>query len=152
MVPHRTVIIRDPKAVDEKAWRGLWSDYNAFYEAIVPETVTAQTWQRILDPTSAMFSRLSLAGGTVVGFSISVLHEGTWTISPICYLEDLFVDSKFRGRGIGRLLIQDLIDLAKLSGWSRLYWHTRTNNPARRVFNEFATADDFVRYRLLFDE
>ena len=26
------------------------------------------------------------------GFTLSVLHAGTWTTQPICYLEDLFVD------------------------------------------------------------
>ncbi len=146
-MPQSTIIIRDPAATDETAWRELWSQYNAFYEANIPETVTARTWQRILDPTSAIFGRLAVLNGEVVGFSVSVLHESSWTIAPLCYLEDLFVAPKFRGRGFGRLLIADLVDRAKSEGWSRLYWHTRANNPARRLYDEFAAADDFVRYR-----
>jgi GNAT superfamily N-acetyltransferase len=78
-----------------------------------------------------------------------VLHEGSWTVHPICYLEDLFVDEKARGHGIGRALIADLLSLAKERGWGRLYWHTREGNaPARRLYDEFAVADDFVRYRI----
>jgi GNAT superfamily N-acetyltransferase len=151
-MPHSTIIISDPAVTDETAWRSLWSQYNAFYEADIPETVTAQTWQRILDPASAMFGRLAAADGEVVGFSASLLHNSTWTIAPICYLEDLFVAPKFRGRGIGRLLIADLVDAARSKGCSRLYWHTRANNPARRLYDEFAKADEFVRYRLVFPE
>lgn len=87
----------------------------------------------------------------LLDFSVSALHDGTWTAAPICYLEDLFVDPRCRGQGCGRLLIQDLINRAKSQGWSRLYWHTRSDNPARRLYDEFALADDFVRYRLIFD-
>jgi hypothetical protein len=47
--------------------------------------------------------------------------------------------------------MQDVIDHAKGNGWSRLYWHTRADNPARRLYDEFAAADDFVRYRRSLD-
>jgi GNAT superfamily N-acetyltransferase len=147
-----TKYIRDPAAADEMAWRDLWRSYNAFYETGIPEAVTARTWQRILDPVSTIFCRLADSDGEVVGFSVSVLHEGTWTIAPVCYLEDLFVALKFRGRGFGRLLIQDLVGRVKSNGWSWLYWHTRAGNPARRLYDEFASADDFVRYKKIFPE
>jgi len=151
-MPASAISIRYPAAADETAWRSLWSQYNAFYETSVPEAVTARTWQRILDPASPIFGRLAIANDNVVGFSISVLHEGTWVIAPICYLEDLFVLPKFRGHGVGRMLIADLADRAKTKGWSRLYWHTRESNPARRLYDEFSKADDFVRYRLTFPD
>jgi GNAT superfamily N-acetyltransferase len=144
--------LRDPVATDETAWRSLWSQYNAFYETRIAEAVTARTWQRILDPAAPIFSRLATVDDAVIGFSTSVLHEITWAIAPVCYLEDLFVAPAFRGCGIGRMLIADLIERAKSNGWSRLYWHTRAGNPARRLYDEFDKADDFVRYRLFFPD
>jgi GNAT superfamily N-acetyltransferase len=85
----------------------------------------------------------------VIGFTASVIHEATWSRDPVCYLEDLFVDQSARGKGIGRALIQDLIDLGREHGWSRIYWHTRADNlAARRLYDKFVPADDFVRYRL----
>jgi GNAT superfamily N-acetyltransferase len=145
------MIIRDPSSKDEAAWRGLWSAYNAFYDAAVPEVVTQATWRRILDPHSAIFARLAENHGDIIGFTVSVLHEGTWTTEPICYLEDLFVEPSSRRQGVGRILIQDLVDRARVRRWSRLYWHTRAGNPARALYDQFATADDFVRYRLMLD-
>ncbi len=152
MIPatEQPTAIRDPTPSDENSWRRLWSDYSAFYESSIPEIVTARTWRRILDPESAIFGRLAMMGDAVVGFNISVLHEGTWILAPICYLEDLYVDPEYRGHGCGKALILDLLALAKSRGWSGLYWHTRANNPARRLYDSFATADDFVRYRLKF--
>ncbi len=138
-------------AADEQGWRRLWSDYNTFYEVCIPESVSARTWQRILDPASTIFCRIAMIDDEIAGFSISVLHQSTWTVMPVCYLEDLFVAPQFRRQGCGRLLIQDLLDRAKSKGWSRLYWHTRVSNPARALYDEFAAADDFVRYRLTLD-
>ena len=143
---------RDPHDSDEPDWRRLWSGYNSFYKARIPEAVTNFTWQRILDPKSAIFDRLAIFETAVVGFTVSVLHEGTWTSSPICYLEDLFVDQNYRGHGLGRLLLEDLVELAKAWGWSRLYWHTQAKNPARSLYDKFGDADDFMRYKLIFND
>lgn len=147
-----TAVIRDPSPADETAWRALWAGYTAFYEISIPEAVTARTWQRILDPGSAVFARLAVADDEIAGFSASVLHQGTWSIAPVCYLEDLFVAPGMRGCGIGRALVADLVERARANKWARLYWHTRAGNPARRLYDEFAKADDFVRYRLIFPE
>jgi GNAT superfamily N-acetyltransferase len=144
--------IRDPRPVDEADWRRLWSGYCAFYETEVPEAVTAATWGRMLAPGSPLFGRIAEWDGQVAGFTVSVLHEGSWTIRPCCYLEDLFVDPDFRGRGIAHALIEDLLQLCRREGWSRLYWHTRdSNRDARRLYDRFAVADDFVRYRMFLD-
>jgi GNAT superfamily N-acetyltransferase len=151
-MPDWTISIRDPLPSDEAAWRDLWAGYNAFYETSVPGSVTLRTWQRILDPASPIFARFAVADDDVAGFCICVLHEGTWVVAPVCYLEDLFVAPKFRGQGLGRLLIADLVQRAKANGWSRLYWHTRDSNPARQLYDEFTKADSFVRYKLAFPD
>ena len=142
------MIIRDPRPDDEAAWRRLWAGYTAFYQTDVPEAVTRHTWNRILDPASPMFARLAESEGQVIGFTVNVLHEGTWNIRPVCYLEDLFVDASQRGHGVGQRLIQDLLDLAHAKRWAQLYWNTQTGNPARKLYDRFIKADDFVRYRI----
>jgi hypothetical protein len=83
-------IVRDPTAIDEAAWRRLWAGYGAFCETRVPDTMTARTWQRMLDPLSPIFGRRHRSDDRRL--YVAVLHEGTWTIAPICYLEDLFVE------------------------------------------------------------
>jgi GNAT superfamily N-acetyltransferase len=98
-----------------------------------------------------MFGRIAEWQEAVAGFTVCVLHPGSWTIAPACYLEDLYVDPDRRGHGIGRALIEDLISMARDNGWSRIYWHTRqSNEAARRLYDKFAEADDFVRYRIFF--
>lgn len=142
--------IRHPAAADEGGWRRLWVGYLAFYGEDLAEAVTAATWRRIIDPASPVFARLAERDGTLVGMTVNVLHEGTWTTAPICYLEDLFVAPEARSAGIGRALIGDLVAMGKARGWSRLYWHTKSENvQARRLYERFVAADDFCRYRLV---
>ena len=152
LIGYSTPVIRDPQPADERSWRRLWATYNSFYEKDLPETVTAFTWERILDPRSMIFARLAVLDGIVAGFNVCVLHESTWTLTPVCYLEDIFVDSSHRREGLGSMLIEDLLKLARSRQWSRVYWHTRADNdPARLLYNKFVKSDDFVRYRLLLD-
>jgi len=144
--------IRDPRPGDEAAWRRLWSGYLTFYKVDVPEVVTAETWSRVLDPGVPMLCRLAEQDRTIAGFTVSTLHPSTWTSDLNCYLEDLFVDPDARGHGVGRALIDDLLTLARKEGWSRLYWHTNVGNEtARRLYDTYTQADDFVRYRITFD-
>lgn len=143
-----TITIRPMKKSDEAAWRQLWAGYVEFYRATVSAEITAHTWKRILDPASPVSGHVAVIDGEVAGFEIHVLHEATWTKTPVCYLEDLYVDPRWRGRGLGRALIARLVGEGKREGWSRLYWHTESGNPARNLYDEFVAADDFVRYRM----
>lgn len=144
-----TTVVRDIAAKDAATWRGLWDGYCQFYQSVVPPATTDHTWRRLLDPISPIAGRVAEADGRVVGFSHCVMHEGTWATNPIGYLEDLFVDPAVRGKGIGRLLLQDLVDRGKRQGWEYLYWHTQSfNATARKLYDTFTLADDFVKYRI----
>jgi GNAT superfamily N-acetyltransferase len=144
--------VREVSVSDRDAWWELWEGYNSFYDASVAPEISERTWERIIDPEAPFVGRLAEYGGRIVGLSISVLHEGTWTAQPILYLEDLFVDPAARGSGIGRALMNDVIAQAKARGCSRLYWHTQADNTvARCLYDAFLPADDFVRYRLMLD-
>lgn len=139
--------LRDARPDDEAAWRALWAGYLDFYRTELTEAVTADTWRRILDPASRLFCRLAVHDGQAVGFAVCVMHEGTWSPAPVCYLEDLFVAPAARGLGVGAALIQELVDRGRREGWRRLYWHTQGDNAAaRRLYDRFAAADGFVRY------
>jgi GNAT superfamily N-acetyltransferase len=149
-MPASALVIRDPKPGDEAAWRDLWAGYVAFYKSEVSEAVTAATWQRLFMPGSGMVGRMAEWEGALSGFTVSIVHPRSWALAPICYLEDLFVEPKLRGRGLGRALIEDLIALGRERGWSGLYWHTQQGNAtARLLYDRFAKADDFVRYRIM---
>lgn len=142
------VTVRALRAEDYSQWGPLWDGYTHFYDCVLDESVTAATWQRALDERSSMFCRVAESDGNVIGFAMCILHEGTWSTAPVCYLEDLFVAASQRGAGTGKALIDALMDEGKREGWSKLYWVTRQNNPARKLYDQYGEADDYVRYRV----
>lgn len=86
-------------------------------------------------------------GVEVVGIANYLIHESTSALKPVCYLQDLFVDPAARGGGVGRQLIDWLIEEMKAQGWSRLYWNTKENNyRARALYDSYAPHSGFVRY------
>jgi GNAT superfamily N-acetyltransferase len=146
-----SVIIRDAAPGDEARWRELWAGYTTFYQVDVPEDVTASVWQRVFSPASSLFMRVAEVDGAVEGFAICLTHEGTWVKEPLLYLEDLFLDARLRGRGIGKALLDDLVAMCKAKGWSRLYWHTNEDNAtARKLYDQYVKSDGHVRYRMSF--
>ncbi|MBI5277154.1 MAG: GNAT family N-acetyltransferase [Burkholderiales bacterium] len=141
------VVVRAALPSDESAWRALWRGYCEFYAVSLPDEVTNRTWQRILDPDSAVMCVVADVGGEVLGFAHCVVHENTWETQPVCYLEDLFVNPQARGIGIGETLIEWLRNAMRAEGWARLYWMTATDNArARKLYDRYSQADGFVRY------
>jgi sugar (pentulose or hexulose) kinase len=41
-----------------------------------------------------------------------------------------------------------IFDCTSMNGITKLYWVTRENNPARKLYDKYGEADDYVRYRL----
>lgn len=143
-----SVRIRPIRAGDEPVWRTLWQGYCDFYEVVLGEEVSAHTFRRLLDPSCPVEGLAAEDGqGRVVGIAHYLLQENTWTTTPVCYLEDLYVVPEARGTGAGRALLNWLVAAMHERGWSRLYWLTREGNvTARRLYDRYTKADGFVRY------
>lgn len=60
--------------------------------------------------------------GRAVAFALFFRNYSTFLARPGIYLEDLFVDPEYRGRGIGTALITYLARLAVERGCGRLEW------------------------------
>lgn len=67
----------------------------------------------------------------------------TWKIGKVYYLEDLFVVVEYRGKGLGRKLIEYLYQLAEQNGYSRVYWFTdKPNKQAQKLYDKLAKQTD----------
>ena len=140
--------IRRIEARDRFRWGKLWDGYCRFYERDLSAPVTRHTWARIMDPTSSVHAIVAeRPRDGVIGMANYVIHENTWTLTPVCYLEDLFVNPKKRALGVGKQLIDWLVAEMKRRKWSRLYWNTReTNYRARGLYDRYTPHSGFIRY------
>jgi GNAT superfamily N-acetyltransferase len=142
-----TITIRRIEPRDEPRWRELFDGYTRFYEREPSESITRHAWARIMDASAPVNAIVAVREGRVVGIANYLTHESTLALTPVCYLQDLFVDPECRGGGVGRALIDWLIAEMHAQGWSRLYWNTReTNTQARALYDTYNPHSGFVRY------
>ena len=88
-------------------------------------------------------------GGQIVGFAHYVFHLSAWAEHQNCYLQDLFVSSSIRGKGVGRSLIEAVVERAREAKTGRVYWTTKEDNyKARILYDSMATLTDVVQYRI----
>lgn len=69
-----------------------------------------------------LFCEIAEWNGEPAGFALWFFNFPTFAGRRGIYLEDLFVRSAFRGKGIGKALLAYLAGLCVQNGWSRLQW------------------------------
>jgi len=85
--------------------------------------------------------------GRIVGIAHYLFHRSTTRLHDVCYLQDLFTSQEYRGRGVGRLLIQAVYAAASAAQSSRVYWTTQTTNEAgRALYDKVAKHAGFIVY------
>jgi GNAT superfamily N-acetyltransferase len=77
------------------------------------------------------------AGGLIVGFALYYIRFSTWKGCRM-YLEDFIVTEPMRGRGIGKLLFDQLIIEAKEMGFAGMVWQVLDwNQPALSFYAKY---------------
>lgn len=79
----------------------------------------------------------------IIGFALYYIRFSTWKGQSM-YLEDLLVTENMRGKGIGKLLFEKLIEEAKEKSLKRICWQVLDwNEPAINFYKKYnASFDD----------
>lgn len=91
------------------------------------------------------------SGDLVLGFALYFHNYSTFRARGGIYLEDLFVEPAYRGRGIGRALLRQLAAIAVGRGCARFEWAVLDwNQPAIDFYKSIGATslDDWTVYRL----
>ena len=139
---------------DYAEWLPLWEGYNEFYKRFgataLPDAVTQETWARFFDAYEPVHGLVAEHDGQLLGLAHYLFHRSTIAIEPACYMQDLFTSEAARGKGVGRALINEVYEQARLAGALRVYWHTHeTNRTAMQLYDKMAEHSGFVVYRKL---
>ena len=77
----------------------------------------------------------------ILGFALYYVRYSTWKGQRM-YLEDIIVTEQARGRGIGKLLMDQLIEEAKEKKFSGMMWQVlEWNEPAINFYKKYYNAN-----------
>jgi GNAT superfamily N-acetyltransferase len=75
--------------------------------------------------------------GVIYGFALYYIRYSTWK-GQAMYLEDIVVTEKARGKGIGTLLFDRLMEEAREKGFKRMVWQVlEWNEPAINFYKKY---------------
>lgn len=78
----------------------------------------------------------------IVGFALYYIRYSTWKGQRM-YLEDILVTETHRGKGIGALLMDELIKEAKLKNFEGITWQVlEWNEPAINFYKKYKASFD----------
>lgn len=149
-----SVTIRPIEAKDKEEWFDLWrgeDSYLVFYKAMdkVSKEVSEVTFERFLDEKEPVYSIVAVddSTGKVVGFLNYLTHRNTWSVENALYLNDLFVASKCRLKGVGRQLIEYAYKEADRLKCKKCYWSTQfENHRAQMLYVKVGVKSGFLLY------
>ncbi|MEG4025431.1 GNAT family N-acetyltransferase [Microcoleus sp. S13C4] len=71
---------------------------------------------------------LAEVADTAVGFAMFYASYSSLLAQPCLWLDDLFVQSHFRGMGVGTALLKSLAQIAESTNCGRMEWTVNTGN------------------------
>lgn len=113
----------------------LIAGYQRFYEAEPDEARNRSFFHRFLAPSDDGLLLGAWAGQDLVGFATLYWTFSSTHAADVALMNDLFVDDRHRGAGIGLALIQASVRAARERGMRHLEWLTHIDNrEAQRLY------------------
>jgi GNAT superfamily N-acetyltransferase len=101
----------------------------------------------IEDPNTAFLLAAPDAGSAPVGVAQVRFRFGIWWAAEDVLLEDLFVREEARGTGVGRALVDKVVELARARGARRIELDANDQNaPAQALYKSFGFDAQDDRY------
>lgn len=92
--------------------------------------------------TPVWWAFVAVVGGRIVGFALWYVRYSTWKGQRM-YLEDLIVTQEMRGRGLGKLLFDRLIEEMRERQYTGMVWQVLDwNEPAINFYKKYQAQFD----------
>lgn len=145
-------MIRPAVPADVPAILSLVRELAAYERAASSVVATETAFHEVLfGPSPAVFCHVAEEDGAVVGFALWFLNFSTWLGRHGLYLEDLYVQPAYRGRGLGKALLETLVGIARERGYGRVeWWVLDWNEPAQAFYRSMGAEpmDEWTVWRL----
>ncbi len=128
------------------------AEYEKMLDEVVADEELLKKWIFEKEKAEVIFA---LADGREVGFALFFHNFSTFLGRAGLYLEDLYVEPEYRGRGYGKALLKKLAQIAVERGCGRLeWWCLDWNRPSIDFYLSMGAEpmSDWTTYRVTGDK
>ena len=139
------LVIRKAERSDFDSWSQLYTQYLDFYQTTLTNDQLIILWNWLFDDNKKIYCSLAFSNETPVG----LVHFREF-LRPIkasvgIFMDDLFVESTYRGQGIAQKLIKSVEEFATRKNIPLVRWITANNNhDAMQVYDKLAVKTPWV--------
>lgn len=132
------ITIREVRRTDCVRLMELIKELAEYEKAPEAVTVSQQHFEESgFGPNPVWWAIAAEEEGVLLGFALYYIRYSTWKGQRL-YLEDILVTREARGKGIGKLLMTHLIEIAKRKDFSGMMWQVLDwNTPAIEFYKKF---------------
>jgi len=142
-------MIRELKSSDKKEWEKLFKGYGDFYKTPINSEILISVWNWLFDKNHVVNGICYEIEGKIVGIAHYRTMPRPLKGGYIGFLDDLFVNPDFRGKKIGKKLIEALKNMAKSNNWQTIRWITHSDNKtAKKLYDKIANNTGFDLYEI----
>ena len=142
-------MIREIQLKDKVQWEKLYKGYANFYKVEMNDKILQTIWSWLHDKSHDVEGLVYEVEDKIIGLAHYRRMPSPLRGQYIGFLDDLFVDPKYRGQKIGEKLINQMKEISISRGWNLVRWITRNDNTkAKSLYDRVSEKTTWDVYEL----
>ena len=142
-------MIREIQLKDKVQCEKLYKGYADFYKVEINDKILQTIWSWLHDKSHDVEGLVYEVEDKIIGLAHYRRMPSPLRGQYIGFLDDLFVDPKYRGQKIGEKLINQMKEISISRGWNLVRWITRNDNTkAKSLYDRVSEKTTWDVYEL----
>lgn len=146
--PLEGILIREAREEDVPVILGFILELAEFEGAREKIQSTEEGLRDVLFQRHIAEALIAELDGKAIGFAIWAYSFSTFTGKPTLYIDDLYVQEPFRGRGVGRRIFAYIADVAWRKDCARMDWYCMETNLSGKEYYHRMGAEEIDWFKV----
>ena len=143
-------MIREIQLKDKEQGEKLYKGYANFYKVEMNDKILQTVWNWLRNKNHEVQGIVYEIDDNIVALAHYRRMPSPLRGQDIGFLDDLYVDPKYRGQKIGEKLINKIKEISKSKDWNLVRWITRSDNVrAKSLYDRMSKKTNWDTYELV---
>ena len=143
-------MIREVRLDDKGEWEILYRGYANFYKVEMNEKILKTVWEWLHSDSHEVSGLVYEQNNNIIGIAHYRKMPSPLRGKYIGFVDDLFVDPKYRKMGVGEKILKEIKEISKRNDWNLVRWITRDDNTtAKSLYDKLSKKTNWEVYELV---